>query len=204
MIGGLALGRAIREMRFDTVLETIHDTAACYSACAYAFLGGVSRRIGPGFIGFHQFSLATESRMVDGAVVGTSQELMMTLASYISEMGVSAERLPIATGAAPSKIRVLTVEEANHLKVNFDDEGSMKRQWRLEALPTGLAMKTESETGSREAEIECANEGNVQLALRWNRNDHMKLPSKTKLIEDLSEVHCQRDRQWRLLRDGRG
>lgn len=182
LMGGLALGRAIREMRFDTVLETIHDTAGCYSACAYAFLGGVSRRIGPGYIGFHQFSMASDGQMVDGAVVGTSQELMMALAAYLSEMSVSPDLLAIATSAAPSKIRVLSVEEADHLRVNFDDESSMK-QWRLEALPTGLAMKTESETGSREAEIECATDANIQIALRWNRNDFEKLPSKSKLME---------------------
>ena len=182
LMGGLALGRAIREMRFDTVLETIHDTAGCYSACAYAFLGGVSRRTGPGYIGFHQFSMATNGRMVDGAVVGTSQELMMALAAYLAEMGASPDLLAIATSATPTKIRVLSTQEADRLRVNFDDESSMK-QWRLEALPTGLAMKTESETGSREAEIECATDANIQIALRWNRNDFEKLPSKSKLVD---------------------
>lgn len=182
LMGGLALGRAIRELRLDTGLETIYDTATCYSACAYAFLGGVSRGIGPGYIGFHQFSISPDRDVAGSVAARTSQELMVTIDAYLSEMGVSRELLSIATNADPSKVRVLSTEEADRLRVNFDDESSMK-QWRLEALPTGLEMKTESETGAREATLECATSGNLLLELRWNRNDSQTLPTKSALSE---------------------
>ncbi|HEY1943732.1 MAG TPA: hypothetical protein VGH40_16595 [Roseiarcus sp.] len=182
LMGGLALGRAIREMRLDTGLETIHDTAKCFSACAYAFLGGVSRAIGPGYIGFHQFSISADNAIAGSAAVRTSQELMVAIDGYLKEMSASRELLSVATNAEPSKIRMLSTDEATRFRVNYDDESSMK-QWRLEALPTGLAMKTESETGSRETTIACAFGNNIQLELRWNRNDYQKLPTKSEVID---------------------
>lgn len=171
LAGGLALGRAIRDLRFDTVLETISDTTSCYSACAYAFLGGVSRRVGVGQIGFRRGAEADV-----GGAAPTSQQLD----AYLAEMGVSHDWLSVAANAGPAQARVLSHEEADELRVNFDDQNSMIR-WTLAAWPTGLVMRAESATGAREASLACATGGNLRLELRWNRKGFQKLPAKGEL-----------------------
>jgi hypothetical protein len=180
--GGLSLGRAIRDLRFDTVLETLSDTTTCYSACAYAFLGGVSRRVGAGQIGFHEFApvpgAETDSRT--SAAAQTSQQLMAMIDAYLTEMGVSHDLLSLGAKVGPSQTRGLSHEEADELRVNFDDQNSMIR-WTLAPWPTGLVMRTESATGAREASLACAGGGNAQLELRWNRSGLQKLPAEGEL-----------------------
>ena len=57
LLGGLALGAAIRAEGFlDTRVYSEHMSARCYSACAYAFMGGRERELSEDTsIGFHQF-----------------------------------------------------------------------------------------------------------------------------------------------------
>lgn len=180
LLGGLSLGRTIRDLRFNTVLETVTDRTTCYSACAYAFLGGVSRQIGLGKIGFHQFAPVAGGETDPSAGAQTSQQLMVAIDAYLADMGVSHDLLSVAANVGPSQIRVLTPQEADALRVNFDDQNSMI-QWTLAAWPTGLVMRTESATGAREARLACATGGKVQLELRWNRNDFQTLPAKGSL-----------------------
>lgn len=176
LAGGLSLGRAIRDLRFDTVLETVSDTATCYSACAYAFLGGVSRRVGLGQIGFGQSAPSRGAEADANGPAPTTQQLD----AYLAEMGVSHDLPSVAANVGPKQIRVLSREEADELRVNFDDQNSMIR-WTLAPWPTGLIMRAESATGAREASLACAAGGNLRLELKWNRKSFQKLPAKGEL-----------------------
>src|SRR5262249_1368498 len=95
---GLDLGLAIRQLRFDTEVER---GGICASACAYAFLGGVSRGAERGQIGVHQFyspDLADPKKIALNAENEKNmQALVGTLALYTYRMGVNPSFLFLAS-----------------------------------------------------------------------------------------------------------
>ncbi|WP_207541256.1 COG3904 family protein [Sabulicella rubraurantiaca] len=106
---GMALGRRIRAREFHTVVGQ-HDGAGfdppnpgnCLSACAYAFLGGVGRRVPEGSqLGFHQFGLPGGAALPNAAGLAGGQEISGLLLTYIIEMGVDP-RLFVLASATPS------------------------------------------------------------------------------------------------------
>ena len=98
MLGGIRLGEAIRTKGFSTrVAKTINKSAGsltyngavagtCTSACAYAFLGGVDRRL-KGFeyldenseLGFHQW------------YSDPSEPKIAALSEELAEIGISVD-----------------------------------------------------------------------------------------------------------------
>lgn len=106
LLAGLALGKRIRELKFNTFVgqwfpEGNYDgqpmpETSCYSACAYAFLGGVIRRTSPNAqIGFHQFYYpptipASATSTAANETLATSQALSGVIISYLVFMGVDA------------------------------------------------------------------------------------------------------------------
>jgi hypothetical protein len=150
---GLDLGRLIREAGFDTYVggpyqefvrmgeapRTLAQRGVCFSACAYGFLGGVSRSIGPqGKYGLHQFSGAA------GEIGDARTQLMMaTLAKYLDEMGVDRRFLDFAATTTPEKIKVLPLALAREL--NVDNQEPPKVGWRIEANADGALVATLSQ-----------------------------------------------------------
>lgn len=127
---GLALGRAFRAARlFTSVGRTVSqgegDTSSnalyvngvsCSSACAYAFLGGLDRRLPLGArLGVHQFTppIGPDGRPFmakfnAGFVSGEAQILATRLAVYLEDMGVRARLLELASSTAVTGIYYLT------------------------------------------------------------------------------------------------
>jgi len=107
LLGGMELGALIRNSyKFQTVVASMDtntrrekDEAYCYSACALAFMGGLSRDVPTGAqIGFHQFSskqnttasyenLAEQLKYSEA----TTQILSSIVLKYLIEMGGSIE-----------------------------------------------------------------------------------------------------------------
>lgn len=120
----LDLGRAIRRARLTTTIGSAFKTVGgdlyqspepyCYSACAYAFLGGVTRRFkGETQYGVHRFS--TEKATADDAQAETAM-----IATYLEEMGVKEMLLEIASTTSFEKINLIAPAEAESLRVIFD------------------------------------------------------------------------------------
>ena len=104
---GIDIGTAIREAQANTVV-----TNYCYSACALAWLGGVSKGIGPGAqIGFHAaYNIDTNQVAAPAnAVIGY----------YIARMGLSLDVAAWATSAAPDQINLMTPAIAKQLHVSI-------------------------------------------------------------------------------------
>jgi hypothetical protein len=114
---GLRLGRLIRQNRIDTMVgktatrieggrainTLVTHLVPCHSACSYAIMGGVNRRMpSTALIGVHQFSQRIDNagRPVDPgfgmAEFENAQALTAALAVYVQEMGVEARILEIA------------------------------------------------------------------------------------------------------------
>jgi hypothetical protein len=159
---GLQLGRLIREAGLDTYvggpyLEFVRmgepplvlaQRGICFSACAYAFLGGVSRTLGePGRLGLHQFAGST------GNIGDSGTQFMMTeLAAYLDEMGVDRRFQDFAATTTPEKIKILPLAQAREL--NVDNQDPPKAAWRLEATGDGgLVASLSQRVAGQDAEF---------------------------------------------------
>ena len=106
LMAGLRLGEMIRKAGMNTMvgrsipLEGItnifsYDSATCASACAYAFLGGVTRDYGDrDFFGLHRFG-------VDGKAISgdDAQVISSIISAYIQRMGIDQAVLRAAASA---------------------------------------------------------------------------------------------------------
>jgi len=102
LVGGLQLGEAIRELRFDTDVrvpgyDLDKPLAICASACAYAFAGGINRFVNDrsGRLGIHQFYVGGDNT----GDVGDTQMVSGLIVSYLSRMGVSSSAFSVAVTA---------------------------------------------------------------------------------------------------------
>ncbi len=117
LMGGVALGNAIRKLGFDTGIATyahggMVTSGICASACAYAFAGGRGRYYSGGAtrLGVHQFH--SQGYDIDS---GTSQEVSGILVAYLQRMGVDASAFSASASVQPNDILWLSAAEASRL-----------------------------------------------------------------------------------------
>jgi hypothetical protein len=134
----LELGAYLREREFDTyvtdadyirpgAIGMVHATqqSACYSACVYAFAGGVHRHADNKSLGIHQFAVAgaPPSDTDDPASAAVELSITKWLDTYVSEMGVDPHLVSMASDTAyESPVRLLDAAELRAL--NLDNSGS--------------------------------------------------------------------------------
>ena len=140
LIGGMQLGLAIRELGFNTTIgNTDFSPPDCLSACAYAFAGGVSRKLTPGSrYGLHQFRGADQAINAED-----TQKISATLAKYLDGMGVDRRLLDYAQMTTSDKVTVLTLTQAQLLKVDTAGQTSYAR-WKVEVTPDSKLLAINS------------------------------------------------------------
>lgn len=131
LLAGLKLGELIRKAGYNTGIgRSLHldgaimdifdyEESFCASACAYAFLGGVTRSYGEKHrYGLHRFG-GSDKLNSDGAQIVTS-----LIAAYIERMGANQAVLQLAS-ITPFDGDILWVPEnlGRELKVIFDRSG---------------------------------------------------------------------------------
>lgn len=120
LIAVLQLGAAIRSHKLATEVGRTaafagdprvqtKEVGGCYSACAYAFLGGVKRKANTGELGFHQFYAKTSVReaIKEGdldATLASAQRLMGLLVIYLKEMSINSTLLFAASSTDPDAL----------------------------------------------------------------------------------------------------
>ena len=117
LAGGLLLGIAFREAG-STV--GVAPGGACYSACAYALLGGVNRKVlAGGQFGVHQFSTPGRSsgRALSAREKLENQTAETILRKYARLMGVNPELIGMADRTSHRDIRLLSPKELKRLRV---------------------------------------------------------------------------------------
>jgi len=105
----VAIGRYIRSQGFETLVVD-----GCYSACFFAFLGGVKREVF-GKLGVHQFY---GGRGSSDYVESTTQFLTAELMEYTASMGVNIETLKIAFQTPPQHMYVFSEDEIENFGIN--------------------------------------------------------------------------------------
>jgi hypothetical protein len=144
LAAGLEMGKMIRRFGLNTLVggkykaigKALHsqvttvNNGVCYSACAYAFLGGVGRRVmESGSFGVHQFYGAQKDSEA------SAQITMTLLAEYLNAMGVGRELLTVASLTPSKQMGVLTVKQAQEL--NVDNSSPPRSEWKIEAASSG-------------------------------------------------------------------
>jgi hypothetical protein len=113
VVASLELGEMIRQRGYNTdVAFTIlrghgKDSLVpgyCYSACGYAFLGGVKRDVQEGSVlGYHQFYFDDPEVKLDAETDAAMTELLTHyIARYLQDMGIGARLLDIASATKPT------------------------------------------------------------------------------------------------------
>lgn len=159
---GLELGRQIRAAGLDTYIggpyveqsrlgeppRVLVQAPVCFSACAYALLGGISRTVAEGgHYGLHQFYGAQGD-------VGDSrtQVMMATLAAYLDAMGVERRFLDLAATTSPDRVMRLSPGAAREL--NVDNQEPPRGQWNLAATDQGqLVASVTQRVAGRDAVV---------------------------------------------------
>lgn len=125
--GGLNLGLAFRELK-STV--GVAPGGECISACAYAFFGGVERRVFPGArIGVHQFIELSDDPASPAFIdPERSRAIAGYLLWYSRKMGVSPEVIKIALATSHDEIRILNRNQMERMRVTTGARPSFSRR----------------------------------------------------------------------------
>ena len=142
VVNAMRLGQLIREAGFNTTIgSTDYSPPNCFSACAYAFAGGISRHLPEGSkYGIHQFRGIEKALNED-----ESQKISATLNTYLDVMGVDRHLLDYAQVTASDKMSILSLAQAKLLKVDNTGQSPYPR-WRLEAASNGQLIAINNPT----------------------------------------------------------
>jgi hypothetical protein len=145
VIGSLRLGQAIRARGFNTYLtdSTLSQVdpktrGKCYSACAYAFLGGSSRGVDEGGkYGVHQF----RGQGTDLNAIQT-QKLSAVLGRYLDAMMVNRQLLDQAMLTDPGKVNLIpaNLRQAWRVENSSPTGNAALSRWRIEVASGGKKL----------------------------------------------------------------
>ncbi|GJD90880.1 hypothetical protein BHAOGJBA_4424 [Methylobacterium hispanicum] len=167
LLGGLNLGRAIRQLGFDTRVGRLDAEGRpadgiCASACALAFLGGVRRDVSPGSkFGVHRFYFPGGTRSYDPDEIGALQELTGNLVAYASGMGVDARLVSVSS--ARSDLRLLSADELRSFRVVWNPMAFSP--WEVRTFRGGLAAVSHSADGRADLSLFCDETGTRRAVL---------------------------------------
>lgn len=120
----------------STEIRPVARDPVCLSACAYAFMGGVSRTlVEGGRLGVHQF----QGGVADQEAV--AQSLVSVISQYMLSMGIDRDVLDVAGLTRADDITLISRSDA--IAYNLDNQTPPKGRWELTALDGGYrAVKT--------------------------------------------------------------
>lgn len=161
LVGGIELGRSIRELGLSTNIgaapgttDGLPQSGSCYSACALAFVGGVFRyqTWGGSSFGVHQFYLD------DASILGSHEEALAAgqltssvVVQYLAEMGVSMRLLDEMVRASGSEINVLS--PAQMVEMQVANNGQLEPEWELRVVPEGTYLSASQVTENGEGKL---------------------------------------------------
>lgn len=123
LVGAMALGRVFRQHGFATVVGARNattgglTTGVCYSACPFAFAGGIRRQLEAGSVlGVHR----AENRTPVPDESSFQQRVAHDTKFYLAEMGVGEQLIGIMAEVPYDAIRLLSLDEAEQLRLVTD------------------------------------------------------------------------------------
>ncbi|MBZ0215415.1 MAG: hypothetical protein K8F25_02580 [Fimbriimonadaceae bacterium] len=127
---------------------SVRTAGECASACAYAFLGGIERKIANGSrMGVHRFYRMDVIKnptlpLFTGQDLAEEQRITSALVLYAMQMGVSPEIVALASEAGPTEMRWVESDEARALKLSYSPREW--QPWRIETYNGGVVATSET------------------------------------------------------------
>lgn len=192
LVGGLALGWAIRQAGLSTHLAevrredgttTLVDGGVCASACAYAFLGGVNRSMTAGArYGLHQFYADAPAPVDLRSSTRAVQDLVASLTKYVTDMGVRADIVQLATRTRSDSVYWLEPSDALRYGVINSSGINPPPRWVFETgTRSGPRVRTTLANGTQEDQsIVCAAPG---LPIVWWVTRRLLIPKGDEAID---------------------
>ena len=167
LVGGMALGRVIREHALYTYVgqlsrgsETEHVPGFCVSACAMAFLGGEYRFLLKGSIyGVHRFFWDQHTQ----SDADVAQIMSAAVVEYIRSMGVDTKLFSLASEASSAEL--VTPSHDVLFALNVVNDGRKPAGWTIESIPGAIYLKGQQETafGMHKLMLTCPAHGSMYL-----------------------------------------
>lgn len=178
LMAGMALGHILRRHGITTVVgATVTgkypeapktsqiEQGYCYSACSYAFFGGVDRHVNAGELGVHQFYASNGSDISSS----NTQSIVGVILNYLKEMEVSDEALVSASFTTPDEIYTYSEQELTRFNIDNtprvddgawfywllgpdtpdDTSADLDPHWMLKPYQSGLILVGGVEIGGR-------------------------------------------------------
>jgi hypothetical protein len=178
LIGGIALGEAIRDLGLGTrigrsVPDQRHRSfeneipGECLSACAFAFLGGKWRTAADRTLGVHQHYTSEmlsepSAKQFTSGDISAQQVIAGVLADYVVRMGVDARLLTKAAMTEPRSMYLFTTKEMEDYTITLDDLAFS--QWKFEPFKSGLIASSKSR-GGESATLFCRGDRILRLQI---------------------------------------
>ncbi len=203
LLGGIALGESIRKFGLGTrVGRSIPDPphsggyvteteapGTCFSACAFAFLGGKWRVAADRSIGVHQHYREEDlkeplAKKFSAGDLSMQQLLSGLLADYVVRMGVDARFLTRAASAGPYDMYRFSTAEMASFGITWNDLDYS--DWVLEAYKDGLIAVSRSRNEENVATLFCRKDRVLRLLLSVPNRSNMTS------VADIADPLCQR------------
>jgi hypothetical protein len=172
LIAGLELGRLFRKYGLSTDVGQKSPTSnkrfdiaagGCYSACAYAFLGGQFRYLTNGsHYGVHQF----RSTGQEPAGEGDTQIASAEIKEYVRSMDVDPELFGLSVSAGPDGM--FEIDKPTLERLNVVNNGRTRPIWSIQGAAGNLYLKGEritEESGINKFIIYCNNRQTILHAI---------------------------------------
>ncbi|MEY9120761.1 hypothetical protein [Bradyrhizobium yuanmingense] len=172
LVAGMELGRLFRKYGFSTDIGRKSpfsakrfdiDKGGCYSACAYAYLGGQFRYLNQGSrYGVHQF----KSLHASDGVEGTAQVVSALAVEYIRSMDVDPDLFTLSAAASANGMH--EIDKATLERLNVVNNGRTRPVWTIESTDGQLYLKgqrTTAESGINKFILYCEGRRAVLLAI---------------------------------------
>lgn len=182
LIASIELGKMIRDYGFGTrvarsvplpwsrpsLIFEIDEEGRCFSACAFAFLGGHWRIANARSLGVHQHYTA-DALMDVGAKkfsaldLSAQQKVAGMLAEYIAQMGVDGRFLTRAASAGPNEIYLFDAVEMAEYAITWND--AEYSDWRIEPYESGVIAVSERRNKTDVVALYCTEPEALMLLL---------------------------------------
>jgi hypothetical protein len=180
LLGGIRLGQAIRRLGLKTEIgrtspdpdvptNQTQGPGGCYSACAYAFLGGVQRTATTGTYGVHQFYSdayfdAPAQKAFTANDLSAQQALTGVILAYVVEMGADPQVVVAANRMRPDEIYKPSDAQLRDWKVAYEPDAYGK--WQVEPFKDGVVIFSRTQNGRSQLSLTCGRSGAELLLTR--------------------------------------
>jgi hypothetical protein len=199
---GMQLGQIIRKRRLNTNVGAEGATGICASACAIAFLGGVSRSVPPGSkYGVHRFRYANDAKTGPGAYaqVELAQITSAALIHYFTRMGVDPELYATSALTSSNTITLITPDLLKKWRVITEEKPRVTVSWSVEEAAGAIYLRGQRKDGVRtDTLVLSCREGALFLFAYYHGKVGRDLASETLLLdsEPIRLAHQRASLKW--------